>query len=105
LYAAKAAGRNCTFLHNGIGCVLADGTPAEGQSAQASRLVELIHSPEAQKPPEELQEKVEPLDFGTFLPREAISAELQQICDELRKYLEERARASKTDELVRSTAQ
>ena len=29
LYAAKAAGRNCTFVHNGIDCQLAEGSPLE----------------------------------------------------------------------------
>jgi hypothetical protein len=31
------------------------------------------------------------MDFGTYLPREIISPELAQTCQELRQYLEDRA--------------
>jgi diguanylate cyclase (GGDEF)-like protein len=93
LYAAKGAGRNCTFLHNGIDCQLAEGsTSASAISASpAARLVELINSPESHTPP-----AVEPLDgpvmeFGVYLSRDTISAELAQTCDELRRFLEQRA--------------
>jgi diguanylate cyclase len=41
LYAAKAAGRNCAFLHNGIDCQLAEGAPLESPQP-AARLVALI---------------------------------------------------------------
>src|SRR3954469_21127214 len=53
LYAAKAAGRNCTFLHNGIDCRLAAGSQSEiaQSSSAAARLVELINSRDAHKPP------------------------------------------------------
>ena len=53
LYAAKGAGRNCTFLHNGIDCRLAEGSQSEmaQSSSSAARLVELINSPDAHKPP------------------------------------------------------
>jgi hypothetical protein len=30
------------------------------------------------------------MEFGTFLPRDTISAELAQTCDELRRFLDER---------------
>src|SRR6185369_12134395 len=53
LYAAKAAGRNCSFIHNGIDCQLASGnsTDAPPPAGPASRLIELIHSPDAHKQP------------------------------------------------------
>ena len=91
LYAAKAAGRNCTFLHNGIDCQLAEGTQNELGISSSSRLVELINSPDSHKPPVEELATAEPLEFGRFLPRDNISTELAQTCDELRRFLEEHA--------------
>jgi diguanylate cyclase len=93
LYAAKEAGRNCTFLHNGIDCRLAEGSQSEvaQSSSAAARLVELITSPDSHKPPEEEPQDAPAVGFGKFLPRDAISAELAETCDELRRFLEERA--------------
>jgi diguanylate cyclase len=91
LYAAKAAGRNCTFLHNGIDCQLAEGSQNELGISSTSRLVELINSPDSHKPPVEELATAEPLEFGRFLPRDNISTELAQTCDELRRFLEEHA--------------
>src|SRR3954470_12191220 len=72
LYAAKGAGRNCAFMHNGIDCNLADGSPSEGQflPGHPSRLVELISAPTSHVPGEDPSMDGEPLDFGTYLPRE-----------------------------------
>ncbi len=92
LYAAKEAGRNCTFLHNGIDCRLAEGRQSEitMSSSSAARLVELINAPDAHMPPaDELLDGLV-MEFGTYLPRDTISAELAQTCDELRRFLEER---------------
>src|SRR5262249_29565989 len=93
LYAAKGAGRNCTFLHNGIDCRLAEGLQSQTtqSSNSAARLVELINSPDAHKPPVDELQGGQPMGFGKFLPRDAISAELAQTCDELRRFLEERS--------------
>jgi diguanylate cyclase (GGDEF)-like protein len=93
LYAAKEAGRNCTFLHNGIDCRLAEGLQSEMAQASnpAARLVELINSPDAHKPPIEEPQDAPIMKFGTFLPRDTISAELAQTCDDLRRILEQRA--------------
>ncbi len=94
LYAAKEAGRNCTFLHNGIDCRLAEGsqTAMASCASLAARLVELINSPDSHQSPEERQ-LGQPLEFGAFLPRDTISAELTQTCDELRRFLEERGQS------------
>jgi diguanylate cyclase len=98
LYAAKGNGRNCTFAHNGIDCRLADGSPTEAaQSGPAARLVELISAPDSHKPPADETPSDETLDFGTYLPRETISAELEQTCQELRRYLEERSNRVETE--------
>jgi diguanylate cyclase len=93
LYAAKGAGRNCTFLHNGVDCQLAEGSQNEMAqvSNPAARLVKLINSPDAHKPPVEEPTDAPDMKFGTFLPRATISAELTQTCDDLRRFLEERA--------------
>ena len=87
LYAAKEAGRNCTFLHNGLDCRLAEGSYSETlpTSNSAARLVELIYSPESQKAPAGESPETQPIDLGSFLPRDTISAELAQTCDELRR--------------------
>ena len=93
LYAAKGAGRNCTLLHNGIDCRLAEGAQSEmaQSSSSAARLVELINSPDAHKPPVDEPQDGQAVGFGQFLPRDTISAELAETCDELRRFLEERA--------------
>ncbi len=89
LYAAKAAGRNCAFVHDGAECRLADGI-ATHSAGTAARLIELIHSPEAEKAPVESEPgNIEAPDFGSYLPREAISAELAETCQELRRFLKE----------------
>jgi hypothetical protein len=92
LYAAKAAGRNCSFIHNGIDCQLASGNAADAPppAGPASRLIELIHSPDAHKQPVE-DVQTPQAEFGTYLPTETISAELAQTCQELRRYLEDRS--------------
>ncbi len=92
LYAAKAAGRNCSFAHNGIDCRLVDGAPLDStQSVKpANRLIELINSPDANEPPVADAANSQAMEFGTYLPRESISAELAQTCEELRQYLEAR---------------
>jgi diguanylate cyclase len=100
LYAAKEAGRNCTFLHNGIDCRLAEGSQLEtsqpagttgfASALPAARLVELINAPDAHKPPADEPQDGQVMEFGTYLPREEISAELAETCDELRRFLEER---------------
>src|SRR4051812_5065451 len=95
LYAAKAAGRNCTFLHNGIDCRLAAGSQSEiaQSSSAAARLVELINSRDAHKPPADEPQDGQLMGFGKFLPRDTISVELAETCEELRRFLEERATA------------
>jgi diguanylate cyclase len=92
LYAAKAAGRNCAFVHNGIDCQLATSASADAQppAGPASRLIELIHSPDAHKPPVENVQSPQPAEFGAYLTGETISPELAQTCQELRSYLEAR---------------
>jgi hypothetical protein len=72
---------------------LAEGSQNEivGSSSSAARLVELINSPDAHKPLAVEVQDEPAMDFGTFLPRDTISAELAQTCDELRRFLDKRA--------------
>ena len=63
-------------------------------SSSAARLVELINSPDAHKPPADEPQDAPAVEFGTFLPRDTISAELAETCEELRRFLEERAAQS-----------
>jgi diguanylate cyclase len=92
LYAAKAAGRDRTFVHDGAECRPADGYTQAAQlpAGPAAELVELIRAPDAHKQPENLPGD-EVVEFGNYLPRETISAELAQTCDELRRVVVERS--------------
>jgi diguanylate cyclase (GGDEF)-like protein len=93
LYAAKAAGRNCACVHDGVDCRLANGDVEVQQFGPAARLVELINSPDAGKPPAEDATNASATGFGSYLPREAISAALAETCQELRRFLEKRGHA------------
>jgi diguanylate cyclase len=90
LYAAKAAGRNCSFIHNGIDCQPAGSESADAPAGPASRLSELIRSPDAHKQPAQDEQTSQPAEFGAYLPAETISADLAQTCDELRRFMEGR---------------
>jgi diguanylate cyclase len=94
LYAAKAGGRNCTFLHDGTDCRPIDGprtTPQKPDSPSA-QLVELIKAPDLASRLATHSDSSEDKEFGAYLTRDEISAELAQTCDELRRFLENRAR-------------
>jgi diguanylate cyclase (GGDEF)-like protein len=82
LYSAKAAGRNRTCIH--------DGSGTGSATAPADRLVELIHSAADENQAADVLPGGQASDFGAYLPREAISAELAQTCAELRQFVEQR---------------
>jgi diguanylate cyclase len=92
LYAAKAAGRNCAYLHDGERCRpaavgdLGDQTP----TSPAADLVALIHSPQAEKPASGDATAQPANGIGNDLPNEEISEELAQTCEELRRFVEQR---------------
>jgi diguanylate cyclase (GGDEF)-like protein len=92
LYAAKAAGRNCSFAHDGVDCRLVDGQAEVQPVKPAARLVGLINSPEAVKLPADESTSASGTSFGSYLPRETISAALAETCQELRRILEQRGR-------------
>jgi diguanylate cyclase (GGDEF)-like protein len=93
LYLAKAAGRNCTFVHDGVDCRSAEDFERQGPRPAGfmAELVQLINSPDAAARVNCDTSPDGDLDFGTYLPREAISTELAQTCEELRRFVEERS--------------
>jgi len=100
LYEAKAAGRNCAFMHDGVGCRLADGSTPSNANHSAAHLVELINTPGSEKPPVEPASE-EPHSFGSYLPQEGISATLAAKCDDLRRFLQQRNDKTETPSTVR----
>jgi diguanylate cyclase len=91
LYAAKAAGRNCAFVHNGGECRPANDPQAtEKPLSSAERLVQLINSPDLETQLEAETKGTKTTEFGAFLPRDEISPELVQTCEALRKFVEQR---------------
>jgi diguanylate cyclase (GGDEF)-like protein len=97
LYAAKGAGRNCAFLHDGTTCWPAAGyTPGlKTKPSAAADLVELIHNANAASTMTEDDKGQGASSFGAYLPTEEISAELAQTCDDLRRFIEERQSSSR----------
>jgi diguanylate cyclase (GGDEF)-like protein len=95
LYAAKAAGRDCAFLHDGTTCHPAhDYTPGvKTASNAAADLVALIQNPNPSPAAAEDAKKDGATSFGHYLPAEEISAELAQTCEDLRRFVEERQQA------------
>ena len=92
LYAAKGDGRNCSFLYDGSQCRPAKHPPSESQqpASPAAQIVELINSPDPAAPPSDDTNGKATHGFGSYLPREEISKELAQTCEELRRFIEER---------------
>jgi diguanylate cyclase (GGDEF)-like protein len=92
LYAAKGAGRNCAFLHDGTTCwPAAEYTPGlKTPPSPAADLVQLIHNANAASATADDPNGEGTSGFGAYLPAEAISAELAQTCDDLRRFIEER---------------
>jgi diguanylate cyclase len=90
LYAAKGAGRNCAFMHDGAECRLAAAGTLEVTPSAAARLVELINSPDATKRDEDQVLGDAVSGIKSYLPSESISAALAETCQELRRFLEKR---------------
>jgi len=62
----------------------------------AARLIELIHSPEAARTPVDEGLGDDATDLGSYLPRDAISKELADTCQELRRFLEQHRQKDET---------
>jgi diguanylate cyclase len=92
LYSAKAAGRDRTFVHDGV----SSASVSEFQSGTlqpsgpAARLIELIHSTDGGTAADADPVDASSYEFGSYLARDAISAGLAQTCEELRRFLAER---------------
>ena len=93
LYAAKAAGRNCAFVHDGSDCRSAEDFQRQGPgpAGYAAELVNLINLPDAQRQAVDESSEGGEIEFGAYLAREAISTELARTCEELRRFAEERS--------------
>jgi diguanylate cyclase len=94
LYAAKAGGRNCAYLHDGTQCRAVDDRQAAPikPAHPAEALVELINSPDLTAQLSDYTEHKEDKEFGSYLTRDEISSELAQTCEELRQFLDERGK-------------
>jgi diguanylate cyclase (GGDEF)-like protein len=92
LYSAKAAGRDRTFVHDGVHSVSVSDFQCQKDrpSGPAARLIELIHSADGADAVVAGLADPPSYEFGTYLAREAISAGLAQTCEELRRFVDER---------------
>ncbi|HEY3393826.1 MAG TPA: diguanylate cyclase [Lacipirellulaceae bacterium] len=92
LYAAKGAGRNCAFLHDGAICRPAVGyvPGVKAAPSPAADLVELIHNAKPASASAADANGEAKSSFGAYLPAEEISSELAQTCEDLRRFVEER---------------
>jgi diguanylate cyclase len=91
LYAAKAAGRNCAYLHDGRECRSIAQSALTKAAGAAAELIKEINSSNGAEPPSANVNGKESNGTGSYLPREEISQELAQTCEELRRFVEERS--------------
>lgn len=96
MYAAKAAGRDRGFVHDGTQSKsIADFLSQSIEPGNpAAELVAMINSPEAQNAVIDDLADEQAYDFGTYLQREVISDELALTCEELRQYIEQRGQGA-----------
>jgi diguanylate cyclase (GGDEF)-like protein len=92
LYAAKAAGRNRLFLHDGKLCRASAGGPSPRRAAnQASpKTTAPVKSLATTESPASTVEIESPSTPAGNLTNDEISAELAQTCEELRRFIAER---------------
>lgn len=104
LYAAKAGGRNRAYLHDGRESRPAGNVPgaANPPADKAASLAELINSPDLDAQLANQATSNKPAEFGDFLPREDVSAEFAQTCEDLRRFVEERGKKPDKPEPTRS---
>jgi diguanylate cyclase len=105
LYAAKAAGRNCSFAHDGVECHLADGTTEVRQQPAGTRLTNLLQSPNVSKPVSDEATLEALAKVGVYLPSEGISVALAETCQELRRFLEQRGLADEAAQPTQTAIQ
>jgi diguanylate cyclase len=105
LYAAKDAGRDCAFLHDGTTCQPALGyTPGVNTSSNAAAdLVELIQNANSATAVAEDAKGEGASSFGAYLPAEEISTELAQTCEDLRRFVEARQTPRETPKVKASS--
>jgi diguanylate cyclase len=81
LYEAKAAGRNRTCIHDGSHTELA---------GSATGLADYIHGKDVEAGSVVAGAEADAMYVGIYLQKEAISPQLAQTCDELRRFVEQR---------------
>jgi diguanylate cyclase len=94
MYRAKQAGRNRTCLH---GAHYADMPEPKSET-----LAELLEHSDSAANSAACQAPAQAADFGVFLEHEAISPQLAQTCEELRRYVEERGQCSALAEATKT---
>jgi diguanylate cyclase len=86
MYRAKQSGRNRTCVHDGLGTELSEG--------EVGSLADLKHLPNSDDQSAADSSITGETDYGVYLQYEAISSQLAQTCEELRRHVEERARST-----------
>jgi diguanylate cyclase (GGDEF)-like protein len=91
LYAAKAAGRNCTFIHDGAECRSTEDFQRQGDRPPGfvAELAVLFDAPDPELQASEDRSQ-DAIEVGSYLPSESISAELAKTCEELRRLIDTR---------------
>lgn len=79
LYAAKAAGRNRAYAH--------DGTTTRAPVGPAARLVELIHAADGENYSAVAPTCADAADDDDYFERDTISPQLASTCEELRRFV------------------
>ena len=87
LYAAKAAGRNRSFSHDGVHCTGPDGHVVVTSAVGVARLGERIQAVAEDQSAVGDCDFAPEFGFGDYLPREKISASLAEKCNDLRQAL------------------
>ena len=92
LYAAKGAGRNCAYLHDGRVCRSVARSAKKKSAGAAAKLADAINASETVSQPADNSNGKDSNRLAALQPREEISEELAQTCEELRRFVEERTK-------------
>jgi diguanylate cyclase len=87
LYAAKAAGRNCTISNDGRRMMGTGEVAADNSHESAAHLRALLNEIPSESPKERASGE-SPESFGSFLAAEKVSPALAETCSELRQFVE-----------------
>lgn len=96
LYAAKRAGRNRAFAHDGTECRWVTGEQENSALTGGSPASTATETLTVKVDAENLPANIESAKLAEFQPREAISATLAETCQELREFLARRGQSEAT---------